>query len=174
MMEGVFSGTPSITSPRGPHDGSHWTLTAIREAVILSPRIYPTKEICPDFVLSTMCHGRVSQKILQVVLSPFSSCEVKRVRHLDLDLVLAHCRLGQCATNLRSLLNSLANFHKLYTTAKALEILSKYGTPDFRLVHTISFHYFIPGSTKAVGGLISSRKLGFHHPCPRLHEIQCA
>jgi hypothetical protein len=30
-----------------------------REAVIISPRIYPAKEICPDFVLSVMGHGRL-------------------------------------------------------------------------------------------------------------------
>ena len=159
MMEGVFSRyTQHYFASRAPRQLS---LEINREAVILSARIHPTqKGICPDFVLSVMCHGGVSQEFLQVVLSPFLSCNVKRVTHLDLDLAFAHRRrIGQCVTNLKSLLNSLTNVHNLHTTTKTLEILSESGRPIFPLLHTVSFRYFIPGSSaKAVYGFISSRK----------------
>ena len=157
IMEGVFSRyTQHYFTSSAPRQLS---LEINREAVILSARIHPTqKGICPDFVLSVMCGGGVSQEFLQVVLSPFSSCDVKRVTHLDLDLAFTHHRLGQCDTNLKTLLNSLTNVHKLHTTTKTLEILSKYGRPVFPLTHTISFRYFIPGSSKAVYGFLSSRK----------------
>jgi hypothetical protein len=157
MMEGVFSKyTQHYFTSSAPRQLS---LEIGCDGVILSARIHPTQRgISPDFVLSAVCHGGVSQEFLQVFLSPFLSCDVERVTHLDLDLVFANRRLGHCVTNLKRLLNSLTNVHKLHTTSKTLEILSEYGRPVFPLVHTISFRYFIPSNVKAVYGFLSSRK----------------
>jgi hypothetical protein len=58
MVEGVFSQYTQhyYFTSRVPRQLSP---EINREAVILPPRIYPTKEICPDFVLSVMGHGRL-------------------------------------------------------------------------------------------------------------------
>ena len=156
IMEAVFSRyTQYYFTSNAPRQLS---LEIGHEAFIFSARLHPThKGLCPDFVLSAVCHGGVSQELLQVVLSPFLSCDVKRITHLDLDLIFARRRLGQGATNLKTLLTSLTNVQKLHTTANTLQILSEYGKPIFPLVHTISFRYFMPGSAKAVYGFISSR-----------------
>jgi len=156
IMEAVFSRYTQYYFTSSPP--RQLSLEIGHETIILSARFHPTqKGLCPDFVLSAVCRGGVSQEFLQAVLSPFLSCDVKHVTHLDLDLVFARRRLGQGVTNLKTLLTSLTNVHKLHTTANTLRILSEYGRPVFPLVHTISFRYFIRGSAKAVYGFISSR-----------------
>ncbi|KIM40797.1 hypothetical protein M413DRAFT_446173 [Hebeloma cylindrosporum] len=155
MMEGVFCRYIQYyfasSAPR------HLSLEIGRDAVVISARVHPTQNgVSPDFVLSASCEGGFWQDFLQALLSPFLSCELKRVTHLD--LVVAHRLLGRCDTNIRKLLISLTNVHRLHTTASTLEILSEYNRPVFPSLHTISFRYFIPGSPKAVYGFLSSRK----------------